>query len=225
MTSNTVRIYTLGLTKKSINNFRTLQPNNVANVHELYDLIKYSCKKVSYFASSWVKNYVKSPKRNQFLVIALDKRMHVFVGAAGCTIRSKVLYLDFICSGKPKLGTRMMTFIRRIAKRLGKEGVELVSVPEYVGFYRKQGYRRGPLGANKRQRAAAAQLFGSFGNFLNTPTNKVNKQYFNYLVNAAYQPEMFGGHLFKNNENEVSYRLPKYSRRVAKRKYPMPNST
>ncbi|NBX51836.1 hypothetical protein EBT25_18320 [bacterium] len=193
-------------------------------INAIYTHTNKYCKGISDYAGQWVRDYLNSPNKNQFLIVARERQPpYAFVGAAGCTIRSKVLYLNFICSGRPKLGTRMMTFIRRLARRLGKDGVELVSVPDRISFYKKQGYRRGPLGASKQNRAVAAKLFDATlrgtldrSKLLSQHQDNVHHAYLNF---AAQKPNAFGGQLFFN-DNEMFDALPKYSRRVAKKKKP-----
>lgn len=106
------------------------------------------CQGIGNYMELWIMEYFQwirngGPTSTKFMVYATVAGE--LCGLAGCVVRPESIYIDFMCSIKKGMGTMMLERIQREGVRLGKRGVELVSVPDAVRFYTRQGFKRGPL--------------------------------------------------------------------------------
>ena len=127
----------IGGTVQFINGFRTLERTCALYRRQL----------------SWMQIYWND--RNALLFTARDGSTGLVVGSACCLVRPKTIYVAYICSVKPGVGRALMHMISEEAVRIRKPYVELVSVENAIGFYKKLGFVRGPIdNTPDRQREA-----------------------------------------------------------------------
>jgi hypothetical protein len=132
---------------------------------DVEELTNGTCHEIATYIQDWIANYVMNfmmtlrLDRKRFMLFTTARGSGKIVGLAGCIIRPRSLYVDFLCSGKPGVGSRLVKHIKNLTVRLGKQGVELVSLNSAAGFWRKMGLRRGPLNKNPAMHKNAHKRF------------------------------------------------------------------
>lgn len=156
------------------------------------------------------------------------------VGMSIGTLRPHTVFVDVIVSKKKGAGKALMEAALEFGHQHGKRGVELTSTPEAHGFYKRIGFRRGPLGIDSKNIKNAKSLFSrvEHGVYHDLPRTTGHQQIINrlessrssamkrltnstpnatwYAYSALDHKKAFGGKMFLN-KNEVRKALPKYS--------------
>lgn len=133
----------------------------------------------------------------ELIILAIDspRGFQPVVGIAICDLRPSSVHVEILCSIKKGVGSQLMKRVERVAEDMGWMGVNLLSTESAVNFYKKLGYRRGPLIQNESLRKEAV------------------KEYQRH-ARASGASATYEGMFFTSNTNEAHKGNPKFSKLV-----------
>jgi hypothetical protein len=157
------------------------------------------------------------------------------IGIVIGSLRQNSVFVDVIISKKKGTGRALMEAVVEYGAAHGKHGVELTSTPEAHGFYKRIGFRRGPLGIESKNIKRAKSLYSRVEHDVrdlprSTPQKVIDRLESSrssamkdlvksipnrdkaiwYAYSALGHKKAFGSKMFIN-KNEQRYSLPKYS--------------
>ena len=181
------------------------------------------CLGMGYYAFQWLKD---ATTNDHIVFVLRNVRTGSRAGAAFCRVRSKSLFVDFLCAEEKRVGagTRLVESMQEYARLRGLKYIELTSLPDRrtIDFYKKLGFLRGPPNASISDKVKARSMYRNLHTLQSGPSDarllaKVRKRFgneFNIPNILDFQLRHFDGVVFNTNNDEIEYTLPKYHLRV-----------
>jgi len=181
------------------------------------------CLGMGYYAFEWLKD---ATTNDHIVFVLRNVRTGSRAGAAFCRVRSKSLFVDFVCAEEKRVGagTRLIESMQEYARLRGLKYIELTSLPHRrtIDFYKKLGFLRGPPNASISDKVKARSMYKKLRALQSGPAdarllNDVQKRlvgWQNEMSIHDFQLKHFDGLVFNTNKNEIEYVLPKYHLKV-----------